>query len=63
METWRLLDTGVRPASENMALDEALLELRAQKRIPPTLRFLQSSASLFWQVIINLSKKRISLFF
>ena len=63
METWRLLDTGARLAAENMALDEALLELRAQKRIPPTLRFLQFSAPLFWRVIINLSKKRISLFF
>jgi lipoate-protein ligase A len=63
METWRLLDTVVRPASENMALDEALLELRAQERIPSTLQFLQFSAPLFWRVIINLSKKRISLFF
>ncbi len=41
METWRLLDTGIRSAAENMALDETLLELRAQERIPPTLRFLQ----------------------
>ena len=41
METWRLLDTGSRRASENMALDETLLELKAQERIPHTLRFLQ----------------------
>ena len=41
METWRLLDTGVRSASENMALDEVLLELKAEERIPHTLRFLQ----------------------
>lgn len=43
METWRLLDTGVRSAAENMALDETLLELKAEGRIPPTLRFLQFS--------------------
>jgi lipoate-protein ligase A len=43
METWRLLDTGARSAAENMALDEVLLELKAQERIPHTLRFLQFS--------------------
>ena len=43
METWRLLDTGPRTAAENMALDEVLLELKAEKRIPHTLRFLQFS--------------------
>ncbi len=43
MEIWRLLDTGSRSASENMALDEVLLELKAQGRIPHTLRFLQFS--------------------
>ncbi len=43
METWRLLDTGARSAAENMALDEILLELRAEQRIPDTLRFLQFS--------------------
>src|SRR5512139_2640147 len=43
METWRLLDTGARSASENMALDEILLELKAGEKIPPTLRFLQFS--------------------
>lgn len=43
METWRLLDTGIRSAAENMALDQALLELRAENRIPNTLRFLQFS--------------------
>lgn len=41
MEIWRLLDTGVRSAAENMALDETLLELKAEGKIPPTLRFLQ----------------------
>lgn len=43
METWRLLDTGARSAAENMALDETLLELKAEERIPHTLRFLQFS--------------------
>ena len=43
METWRLLDTDKRSAAENMALDEVLLELRSQERIPHTLRFLQFS--------------------
>jgi len=44
METWRLLDTGARPAAENMALDEALLESKAAENIPHTLRFLQFSS-------------------
>lgn len=43
MEIWRLLDTGARSAAENMALDEVLLESRAEGRIPNTLRFLQFS--------------------
>ncbi len=43
METWRLLDTGPRSAAENMALDEILLELKADEKIPSTLRFLQFS--------------------
>jgi len=43
METWRLLDTGACSAAENMALDEVLLELRAEEKIPSTLRFLQFS--------------------
>ncbi|MGZ3606225.1 MAG: lipoate--protein ligase family protein, partial [Thermodesulfobacteriota bacterium] len=43
METWRLLDTGARSGAENMALDEALLELKAGEKIPSTLRFLQFS--------------------
>ncbi len=44
METWRLLDMGSLSAAENMALDEALLELKAQDKIPHTLRFLQFSS-------------------
>ncbi len=43
METWRLLDTGIRSAAENMALDELLLELKAENKIPSTFRFLQFS--------------------
>ncbi len=35
------MDTGARSASENMALDEVLLELKAQEKTPHTLRFLQ----------------------
>jgi len=43
VETWRLLDTGARSGAENMAIDEALLELKASGKMPPTLRFLQFS--------------------
>lgn len=38
---WRLLDTGVRPAAENMAFNRALLEGRQSGVTPPTLRFLR----------------------
>ncbi len=41
--TWRLLDTGVADAATNMCLDKAVLEARAQDRVPNTLRFLQFS--------------------
>ena len=41
MRTWRLLDTGALPASLNMAIDEALLQLHARGESPPTLRFYQ----------------------
>ncbi len=40
---WYLLDTGTRPAAENMALDSALLISRAEDKIPNTLRFMQFS--------------------
>lgn len=43
METWRLLDTGPRPAAENMALDEVVLVARNRNIVPNTLRFLQFS--------------------
>ncbi len=37
---WRLLDTGVRRAAENIALNKALLEARQAELAPCTLRFL-----------------------
>jgi len=40
---WRLLDTGEKNASYNMALDEVLLEVRAHNTSPNTIRFLQFS--------------------
>ncbi len=41
MATWRLLDTGIKTAAENIALDAALLENRAKSHSKNTLRFLQ----------------------
>lgn len=38
---WRVIDTGLRPAAENIALNRALLEARQQELIPDTLRFLR----------------------
>lgn len=38
---WRVLYTGQRPQHENIALDQIMLELRAQDKIPNTIRFLQ----------------------
>ena len=43
METFRLLDTPPMTAAENMALDEALLELKGRGRTPNTIRYLQFS--------------------
>ncbi len=40
-QTWRLLDTGIRTAAENIALDWALLQAKAKDLSPPTFRFLQ----------------------
>jgi lipoate-protein ligase A len=40
---WRLLDTGVRNAAQNMCLDKAVLEARARDMVPNTIRFLQFS--------------------
>ncbi|MFN3622226.1 MAG: lipoyl protein ligase domain-containing protein, partial [Nitrososphaerales archaeon] len=39
--TWRLLDTGLRSAAENMALDDIILECRTRNLVPDTLRFLR----------------------
>ena len=44
-ETWRLIDTGVRRAAENMALDRAILEAHQEGEAPHTLRFLQFKPS------------------
>jgi lipoate-protein ligase A len=41
MARWRLLDTPPMAAADNMALDETLLELKGQGRMPNTIRFLQ----------------------
>ena len=38
---WRLLDTGVRSAAQNMCLDRAVLLARARDETPDTFRFLQ----------------------
>lgn len=45
MNTWRLLDTGLRPAAENIALNRALLEARQARIAPNTLRFLRFEPS------------------
>lgn len=41
MTTWRVLDTGLRCAAENIALNRALLEARQHGESPSTLRFLR----------------------
>lgn len=41
LETARVLDTGLRPAVQNVALSRALLEARGAAEIPDTLRFLR----------------------
>lgn len=41
MERWRVIDTGLRPAAQNVALNRALLEARRAQEIPSTLRFLR----------------------
>ena len=43
--TWRLLDTGLRAAADNIALNRALLEARAAGESPNTLRFLRFTPS------------------
>lgn len=36
---WRFIDTGSNDAAMNMAIDEAILTLHSQKKVPPTIRF------------------------
>jgi len=38
---WRVVYTGQRPQKENIALDRIMLDLRAEGKIPSTIRFLQ----------------------
>ncbi|MDX1812302.1 MAG: biotin/lipoate A/B protein ligase family protein [Gammaproteobacteria bacterium] len=40
-QTWRMIDTGVRSAAENMAMNKTLLEGHQEGITPHTLRFLQ----------------------
>lgn len=44
-ENWRVIDTGLRPAAQNIALSRALLEARHAEEIPSTLRFLRFTPS------------------
>src|SRR5450631_3965452 len=44
-EMWRAIDTGLRPAAQNIALNRALLEARQAEEIPSTLRFLRFAPS------------------
>ena len=45
-ETWRVIDTGLRAAAQNIALDRALLEARHAEEIPSTLRFCRFTSSV-----------------
>lgn len=45
MDNWRVIDTGLRPPAQNIALNRALLEARQAEEIPSTLRFLRFSPS------------------
>jgi len=44
-EMWRVIDTGLRSAAQNIALNRALLEARQAEEIPSTLRFLRFAPS------------------
>ena len=44
-EMWRVIDTGLRPAAQNIALNRALLEARQAEESPSTLRFLRFAPS------------------
>lgn len=39
MTTWRFIDSGMRTAAENMAIDEAILIAHSEGLVPPTVRF------------------------
>lgn len=41
IEKWRLFDSGIRTAAENMTLDQCILTAKGRNHIPNTLRFLQ----------------------
>jgi lipoate---protein ligase len=45
-EIWRLLDTGLRSAGQNIALNRALLESRRAGEAPSTLRFLRCTPAV-----------------
>ncbi len=45
-EMWRVIDTGLRAAAQNIALDRALLEARHAEEIPSTLRFSRFAPSV-----------------
>lgn len=40
-DNWRIIDTGLRPAAQNIALSRALLEARRAEEVQNTLRFLR----------------------
>ncbi len=44
-DSWRAVDSGLRSAAQNVALDRALLEARQAEEIPSTLRFLRYAPS------------------
>lgn len=45
-KTLRVIDTGIRPCREQMAFDQALIDLHSAGKIPDTLRFLQFPPSV-----------------
>jgi len=44
-QTWRVIDTGIRSAAQNMALNRSILEAHQEGKISHTLRFLQFKPS------------------
>ena len=44
-DRWRLIDTGLRPAAENIAINRAMLDAHQEGLIPHTLRFLRFQPS------------------